>query len=135
MEVNLNLGISYLDMLKMISKRLISIVTVENELILENVVLADRFLSRLKGLMGKSKIEDDEGLLIRPCNSIHTFFMKFNLDIAFVDENFVVLEVYRDLAPNKLSKIYKKSKFVIEGKAGSLSKLNKGEKIKIVKKV
>lgn len=107
----------------------------KNELILENVVLADRFFLRLKGLMGKSKIEDSDGLLIRPCNSVHTFFMKFNLDIAFVDENFMVVEVYRDLAPNKLSKIYKKSKFVIEGKAGSLSKLNKGDEIKIVKKV
>ena len=134
MEVNLNLEISYLDMLKMKNKKLISILTMENEHILDNVVLADSFFSRLKGLMGRDKIEDSEGLLIKPCNSVHTFFMKFNLDIAFVDRNYMVLEISRDLAPNKLSKIYKESKFVIEGKSGSLSKLKIGEKIKIANK-
>lgn len=134
MEVNLNLEISCLDMLKMKNKKLIRLITKENEVVLENVVIADRFFSRLKGLMGKNTMEDDEGLLIRPCNSIHTFFMKFNLDIAFIDKNFMVLEIYRDLAPNKLSKIYKKSKFVIESKTGSLNKLKKGEQIQIVNK-
>lgn len=134
MEVNLNLEISCLDMLKMKNKKLIRLITKENEVVLENVVIADRFFSRLKGLMGKNTIEDEEGLLIRPCNSIHTFFMKFNLDIAFIDNNFMVLEIYRDLAPNKLSKIYKKSKFVIESKTGSLYKLKKGEQIQIVNK-
>lgn len=121
-------------MLKMKNKKLIRLITKENEVVLENVVIADRFFSRLKGLMGKNTMEDDEGLLIRPCNSIHTFFMKFNLDIAFIDKNFMVLEIYRDLAPNKLSKIYKKSKFVIESKTGSLNKLKKGEQIQIVNK-
>lgn len=134
MEVNLNLEISCLDMLKMKNKKLIRLITKENEVVLENVVIADSFFSRLKGLMGKNTIKDDEGLLIRPCNSIHSFFMKFNLDIAFIDKNFIVLEIYRDLAPNKLSKIYKKSKFVIESKTGSLNKLKKGEQIQIVNK-
>lgn len=121
-------------MLKMKNKKLIKLISKENEVVLENVVIADSFFSRLKGLMGKNTIKDDEGLLIRPCNSIHTFFMKFNLDIAFIDKNFIVLEIYRDLAPNKLSKIYKKSKFVIESKTGSLYKLKKGEQIQIVNK-
>lgn len=110
----------------------IRVLSENDELILENVLLADRFFFRLKGLMGKDKLEDDEGLLIRPCNSIHTFFMKFNLDVAFIDESFEVLEIYRDLAPNKLSKIYKDSKFVLEAKPGSLSNVNIGDKLKIV---
>jgi hypothetical protein len=134
MEVNLNPGISYLDMLKMKNKKLISIMTMENDIILENVVIADSFFSRLRGLMGKSEIDENEGLLIRPCNSVHTFFMKFNLDIVFIDKNFVILEICSDLAPNRITKIYKDSKFVIEGKKGSFSKLKKGEEIKIVKK-
>lgn len=104
----------------------------DDKLILDKVVLADRFFYRLKGLMGKRKIEDGEGLLIRPCNSVHTFFMKFNLDIAFVDNNFMILYIYRDMTPNKLSQIYKKSKFVIEARAGSFSKLKIGDEVKIV---
>ncbi len=122
-------------MLKMKSKKLIKILTKENELILENVAIADRFLLRLKGLMGINKIEDDEGLFIRPCNSIHTYFMKFNIDIIFIDENYKVVEVYKDLAPWKISRIVNNAKFVIEGKTGSFTKIKKGDQIKIVKKV
>lgn len=107
----------------------------KNEVILENIRLADTFLKRLIGLMGKSKLNSDEGLIIRPCNSIHTFFMKFNIDVVFIDSDFKIVDIYIDLAPWKISKIYKNAKFVIEGKAGSLAKLKKGNQIKIVKKV
>lgn len=110
----------------------IRVLSENDELILENVLLADRFFFRLKGLMGKDNLEDDEGLLIRPCNSIHTFFMKFNLDVAFIDKSFEILEIYRDFAPNKLSKIYKDSKFVLEARAGSFSRINIGDRLRIV---
>lgn len=121
-------------MLKMKNKNKVKILTIDNKLILENVIIAESYFSRLKGLMGKNIIEDNEGLLMRPCNSIHTFFMKFNIDIVFIDIDFKVVDVYIDLAPWKISKIYKNAKFVIEGKVGSLSKLKKGDQIKIVKK-
>ena len=57
-----------------------------------NVVLADRaesalsFPRRLVGLLGRSELGDGEGLWIAPCNSIHTWFMRFAIDAAFVDE-------------------------------------------------
>ena len=120
-------------MLKMKNKNIVKILTIENKLILENVSIADSFFSRLKGLMGKSNIDDNIGLIIRPCKSIHTFFMKFNIDVIFIDGNSKVVDVYIDLAPWRISKIYKDAKFVIEGKSGSFAKLKKGDQI-IVKK-
>jgi hypothetical protein len=116
------------------NKQLFKILTIDNELILENVSIADSFYSRFKGLMGKKNINVNQGLIIKPCNSIHTFFMKFNIDIVFIDSNNKVVDIYLNLAPRKISKIYKNAKFVIEGKAGSLVKLKKGDQIKIVKK-
>lgn len=133
MEVNLNQEIFYLDMLKMKNKNIVKILTVDNKVILKNVSIADNFFSRFKGLMGKSNIDDNIGLMIIPCNSIHTFFMKFNIDVIFIDLNSKVVDVYIDLAPWKISKIYKDAKFVIEGKSGTFAKLKKGDQIIVIK--
>lgn len=118
-------------MLKMNNKKLVTVLNMNNVPVVKRVAIADTFLMRLKGLLGKSELNEDEGLIIQPCNSIHTFFMKFNLDIAFVDENYMILEIYRNLSPNKFSKIHKDSKFVIEARAGVLSVLKKGDRINI----
>ena len=40
--------------------------------------------SRRKGLLGRAALPDDAAIIIAPCNSIHTFFMQFSIDVAFV---------------------------------------------------
>jgi len=40
--------------------------------------------TRRRGLLGRSGL-DDEALVIAPCNAVHTFFMRFPIDVAFVD--------------------------------------------------
>ena len=67
------------------------------------IVIANTFLKRLFGLMGKKEI--DYGMLFPKCNSIHTFFMKENIDIVGLDENFEVIYKYENLPPNKIIKI------------------------------
>ena len=52
--------------------------------------IADTFLKRFLGLMGRKKIPEGQGLLILPCNSIHMMFMRFSIDAVYIDENFVV---------------------------------------------
>jgi len=39
--------------------------------------VADRLFKRIKGLLGRNALGEGEALIIRPCNSIHTFFMRF----------------------------------------------------------
>lgn len=58
------------------------------------------FTSRFKGFMRKKNI--NHALLFRKCNSIHTFFMKENIDVIFCDEDNIILYYYRDLGPNKI---------------------------------
>ena len=68
-------------------------------------VLADRveravaFTSRLKGLLGRSRLNPGEGLHIAPCNSIHTFFMRFPIDVIFLDGAGRVVQVRSALKP------------------------------------
>src|SRR5438128_1091109 len=65
----------------------------------ERCFVADRPLARMKGLLGRSELAGDEGILIRPCNSIHTLFMRFAIDAIFVDRNGTVLKITAHVKP------------------------------------
>ena len=58
------------------------------------------FFSRLRGFMFKNKI--DYALLFDRCNSIHTFFMKENIDVIMCDKDNYILYFYSDLPKNKI---------------------------------
>jgi uncharacterized membrane protein (UPF0127 family) len=64
---------------------------------------ADTFLSRLRGLLGRRGLGEGEGLLIRPTSSIHTFFMRFTLDVAFLDRDGCVVKLVPGLRPWRMS--------------------------------
>jgi uncharacterized protein len=63
------------------------------------VVAAVDSASRRKGLLGRTDLPVDEALIIAPCSSIHTFFMKFTIDVAFVSKDGTVLRLCHSLAP------------------------------------
>ena len=60
---------------------------------------ASSLLSRMKGLIGRPYLDNHCTLWILNCNSIHTFFMKFSIDVIFVNNNLVVKAVYRNIKP------------------------------------
>jgi uncharacterized membrane protein (UPF0127 family) len=62
-------------------------------------VVADRPRTRLRGLLGRDALEAGEGLLIRPTSAIHTFFMRFAIDVVFIDHGGVVRKVVSTLRP------------------------------------
>ena len=71
----------------------------DGTVVCERCFVADRPLVRMKGLLGRSELARDEGILIRPCNSIHTLFMRFAIDAIFVDRNGTVLKIRANLKP------------------------------------
>lgn len=58
------------------------------------------FYTRLKGFMFTKTI--NKALLFNKCNSIHTFFMKTNIDVIFCNKNNEILYYYKNLPPNKI---------------------------------
>lgn len=82
--------------------------------------VADTLPRRMIGLLGRSSLACDEGLWIKPCNSIHTFCMKFPIDVIFLTKEHTVLEVKRQVPPNSLTRIYLKAASVIELPAGKI---------------
>lgn len=75
---------------------------------------ARRFHQRLLGLMGRRPLGPGQGLWIIPCQSIHTCFMRFRLDVLFLDRAGVVLGVRRRIAPWRLVWAPRKTHSVVE---------------------
>jgi uncharacterized membrane protein (UPF0127 family) len=63
------------------------------------VRVAYSFAARLVGLLGRRMLAPDEALLLVPCNNVHTFFMRFAIDVVFVDRCGVILVVVPRLMP------------------------------------
>ena len=80
--------------------------------------IADNPWTRLRGLLGRKSLDPDEGLLIRPTNSIHMLFMRFPIDAVFLDRELVVLRVVPGLAPWRMA-MQRGAKAVVELPAGA----------------
>lgn len=84
----------------------------------ENVIVADTFLKRLRGLMFTKELERNSSLLIKPCNSIHMFFMNYSIDVLYLDRNENIVFIEEDLKPGKIGKHVKKASSVLELPSG-----------------
>lgn len=101
------------------------IVNINNEnVIAEYTSYADTFMTRLKGLMFKRSFNKGEGLVIVPCNSIHTFWMKFPIDVVFLSQDDTVVYVIEDLKPNRISPLIRNAHSVLELPVGTISDVN-----------
>ncbi len=63
------------------------------------VEVADRFVRRLVGLLGRKSLPPEHGLLITRCDSIHTIGMRFPIDVVFVDQDARVVKAIESLRP------------------------------------
>lgn len=88
---------------------------------------ADSFWGRFMGLMGKSSLEFGSGLLIRSCNSIHTFFMRFAIDAVYLDAEFKVVKVRRAMKPWRVDLPVAKASMVLELAADGAAGLTEGD--------
>ena len=59
--------------------------------------------SRKKGLLGRAALESGSALIIAPCNGIHTWFMRFAIDVVFVTKTGQILKVQHALRPWRLA--------------------------------
>lgn len=82
--------------------------------------VADTFWKRFRGLMGKKGMSGGEALLLTKCSGIHTCFMRFAIDVVYLDAGFNVL--FREtVAPWRVGRFVRGAKHVVEvpeGKAG-----------------
>jgi len=65
----------------------------------QDVRIADGIWSRFRGLMLRASLPQGQGLLIRPSSSIHTMFMRFPIDVLFLDRQNQVVKVVHEIRP------------------------------------
>jgi uncharacterized membrane protein (UPF0127 family) len=83
--------------------------------------LANRFWSRGWGLLGRARLEPGEGLVLEPCSSIHTAFMRFTIDVLFADRTGRVVKAVPSLKPFRLS-LSLASRYTIELPVGTIAR-------------
>lgn len=105
----------------------------KNSVIAADATLADTFLSRMVGLLKHDSLPKGEGLIITHCNSIHMFFMRFAIDVIFIDKTDKVVGLVPNILPNRLSKIYFSAVKAIEVPVGVIadSRTAVGDQIQI----
>ena len=75
-------------------------------------------LFRMRGLLGRHGLDQGQGILLKPCNQIHMFFMKFPIDAIFLDRNDTVVHICHDIRPWRISRLIFKAVSVIECSSG-----------------
>jgi uncharacterized protein len=71
----------------------------DGTVVCERCTVADNPLTRLKGLLGRDGLESGDGLLLRPASAVHTYFMRFPIDVVFLDRALVVVGISDSVDP------------------------------------
>ena len=84
-------------------KRLLVTNTSRSTVLATRLEVADSGPKRNKGLLGRDGLAPGEGLWIVPCESVHTFFMRFPIDLVYLDRNTTVKKVRHAVGAWRLS--------------------------------
>jgi uncharacterized protein len=90
------------------------------EPLVEDLEIADTEWKRFRGLLGRASLPPDRALWITRCNSVHTFFMKFSIDLIFLNKAMVVVKMVNQVPPWRLVLPVWRATSVIELGGGSL---------------
>jgi uncharacterized membrane protein (UPF0127 family) len=82
--------------------------------------MADSWLGRLRGYLGRPEPQRGEGILLLPCNAIHTLGMKYSLDVLFLDGEGKVLELRRSIPPWRITHRVPGGRYVLEVPVGTI---------------
>ena len=93
-----------------------------NVALAEKARVADRMLARMRGLLFTDGLADSEALWIAPCNSIHTFLMRFTIDALFLDRQDKVVKAVSRMKPWRMSAIAFGAKGVLELPEGTIER-------------
>lgn len=98
------------------------------------ILIADSFLTRFAGLMFRKKLPAATGLFLAPCNSVHMCFMRFSIDVVYVDKDYKIIKVVKNLKPWIGFSLCSKAWAVLEMTAGEAERccLAVGKRLEIM---
>jgi uncharacterized membrane protein (UPF0127 family) len=81
----------------------VAVKTPSDAVICSECEVADRALPRMKGLLGRDRLEPGTGMLIKPAPSVHMFFMRFPIDVVFIDRRNTIVGISHVLKPWRMA--------------------------------
>jgi uncharacterized protein len=97
--------------------------TRNTEIVADHLLTAFESTGRNRGLLGRDSLDAGTAMILAPCTAVHTFFMRFSIDIAFVTRDGRVIKVRAAVAPWRMAAALG-AFAVIELPAGSLGRSN-----------
>ena len=103
----------------------------------DRVAVAATAVARMRGLLGTDELPTQRGLLLRPCRQVHSFFMRYALDLVFIDRADCVVATLPRFARNRISPFVSTAAAVLELPAGTLDErpAATGDRLDIVPRV
>ncbi len=95
-------------------------------LIAWRAVVADRWWNRLRGLLGRTGLDEGEALVLFPCSAIHTLGMRFPIDVLFLDGKGMIRCARRAVPPWRIGPICRSSLMAVELPAGTIDRYGLG---------
>jgi uncharacterized membrane protein (UPF0127 family) len=84
------------------------------------VLVADRWWERLRGLIGQPPLPAGDGVLLDPCKSVHTWGMRYPIDVVFLDAEDRVVALYPALPPRRVTRLHRGARAALELPADTL---------------
>ncbi|MEA2507913.1 MAG: uncharacterized protein QOH48_2531 [Actinomycetota bacterium] len=109
------------------------IVASSGTIVASDVRWASSAWERTRGLIGVDAIGEGCAMVFEPGRQIHTFGMRFPLDVVFCDRQWTILHIVRSMAPSRLTRLVWHSRYILELAGGSLpADLQVGQSLKSV---
>ncbi|NPV52379.1 MAG: DUF192 domain-containing protein [Firmicutes bacterium] len=106
-------------------------------ILVEKTLISSTFVGRLVGLLGRASLPVGEGIVLIPCRCVHTFFMRFPIDILFLDRSFRVIWLAEGVKPFRITPVVHEACCVAELPSGTIrdTKTEKGDRLNIEARV
>ena len=105
------------------------VVPTTGEVIADHVEWARTAAQRARGLLGRSALAPGHALVLEPARQVHTFGMRYAIDVCFCDRGWRVLHVVPGMKPHRVTCWVRGGRFAIETGAGGLSGLSAGDQL------
>jgi uncharacterized protein len=99
----------------------VRVVIAESNRLLATAEVADTPQSRMKGLLGRGSLPPGQGMILDPCRLIHTFMMRFAIDVVFYDRAHRVTRAVADVRPSRMAWGGWRARATLELPAGTLA--------------
>lgn len=97
-----------------------------------DLIMANNFFLRLRGLLFRPMLQENQGIIITPCQQIHTHFMTYALDVVFLDEDYRVCYTVLAMKPWRFTKYIRAAKHVLELPKGAANNIKLGDRLELV---